>query len=300
MKQTSSKQRPGDDAPKPPRPLVAVMSSGFFGFFAHAGFLQALADLGLEPDAYAGSSSGALAAAFAAGGMTPRRMLDGFGALRRSDFWDPPRPAGLIRLLLNGFRGRTGYLSGRAFAKLLERDLPAQRFEDCPKPCLISTLDLETGRRRILKQGPLAPAVVASGAVPMMFCAPRLEGRLLLDGGLVDKAPLLAAREHLGAASLVVHLLPSSSLDKPLTAALHRPGTPLRIQARAIDGARWQNYLDQMDRLREMGVKVWEVRGEGLPRLGPRRLRLGPEAFAKARANARFCLDNSDIGIMLK
>lgn len=50
-----------------PRPLVAVMSSGFFEFFAHAGFLQALEGLGVRPDAYAGTSSNALVVAYAAG-----------------------------------------------------------------------------------------------------------------------------------------------------------------------------------------------------------------------------------------
>ena len=45
-----------------PRPIAAVMSSGYFGFFAHAGFLQGLKNLGVEPDFYAGSSSGALVA----------------------------------------------------------------------------------------------------------------------------------------------------------------------------------------------------------------------------------------------
>ncbi len=282
----TSKQSPA----RPPRPLVAVMSSGFFGFFAHAGFLQALEDLGLEPDAYAGSSSGALVAAFAAAGFSPRQMLQGFSNLRREHFWDPPRGAGLLRHLLGLFRGRTGYLEGRAFQRLLERDLPVASFQQCPKPCLVSTLDLISNQRVILDQGPLAPAVVASGAVPMLFSAVSHQGHLLVDGGLVDKAPVLAACRKWDPATLVVHLLPSASLEKPLPALLARPLAPLCLQARAIDAARQENYRDQVSLARTMGVEIREVISAGLPRPGPKTLPQGPRAFELARSAARRSL----------
>ncbi len=270
-----------------PRPLVAVLSSGFFGFFAHAGFLQALEDLGLEPDAYAGSSSGALVAALAAAGLSPRQMLQGFGNLRRRHFWDPPRGARLLRHCLGLFRGRSGYLEGRAFQRLLERDLPVADFQRCPKPCLVSALDLISNQRVILDQGPLAPAVAASGAVPMLFSAVSHQGYLLLDGGLVDKAPVLAACSKWNPATLVVHLLPSASLERPLSHLLARPLAPLRLQARAIDAARQEHYRDQVDQARTLGVEVREVVSPDLPRLGPRHLRDGPRAFQLARRATR-------------
>lgn len=266
-----------------PRPLVAVMSSGYFGFFAHAGFLQGLADQGVEPDAYAGASSGALVAAYAAAGMTPRQMLEGFTQLRRSDFWDPPSPGQFLHWLAHGLRGRTGWLAGEAFQRRVEETLPCRAFEECPKGCLIVALDLARNRRLVLTQGPLAPAVRASGAVPLLFAATPHAGGLLLDGGLVDKAPLVAAARHFGAASLVVHLLPSASLEGPPLASLRKPLTAWRLQRQAIDAARQQQYEDQVDRLRQEGVMVWECVGRGLPRLGPGRLDQGPAAFAQAR-----------------
>ncbi len=266
-----------------PRPLVAVMSSGYFGFFAHAGFLQGLADQGLEPDAYAGASSGALVAAYAAGGMSPRDMLAGFSQLRRADFWDPPSPGQFLRWLASGLRGRTGWLAGEAFQRRVDENLPCHTFEDCPKGCLIVALDLVRNRRLVLTQGPLAPAVRASGAVPLLFAAVPHAGGLLLDGGLVDKAPLVAAARHFGAASLVVHLLPSASLEGPPLARLRQPLSAWRLQRQAVDAARQQQYEDQVERLRQEGVVVREIVGRDLPRLGPGRLRQGPEAFAKAR-----------------
>ncbi len=277
-----------------PRPIVAVMSSGFFGFFAHAGFLQGLADLGITPDAYAGSSSGALVAAFAAGGASPQSMLELFSQLSRRDFWDPPSPADTLRWLLKGLRGRSGYLAGEAFQRLLEEHLPATRFEDCPHPCLMSALDLARAQRVVLTSGSLPLAVRASGAVPALFAAVPLAGGLLVDGGLIDKAPLTACAERLGAASLVVHVLPSSSLERTPAQTLARGLAPLRIQSRAVDAARWQMYLDQKEAVLGRGLVLREVIAQGLPRCGPKRLHRGPAAFEAARRGARSALQTGD------
>ena len=50
--------------------IGVVFSSGFFGFFAHAGFLAALRDRNIQPSGYAGASSGAIIAAMAASNMS--------------------------------------------------------------------------------------------------------------------------------------------------------------------------------------------------------------------------------------
>jgi NTE family protein len=244
----------------------------------------------LEPDAYAGASSGALVAAFAASGVKPLDLLAMFQRLRKEHFWDPPTPAAFFKLLLKRFRGRSGYLAGQAFTDLLERDLPAKRFEDCLKPCLVVSLDINNARRVVHTKGPLVPAVVASGAVPVMFNAVKHGDDLLLDGGLVDKAPLLAAREHLGAESVALHHLPSASLTKPVSQTLAKTWAPLRLQARAVDAARLQVYQDQLDQIRSEGVSTCEVRADDQIRVGPKRLHLGCRAFEQARQRARTVL----------
>ena len=50
-------------------PFDLLLSSGFLCFSSHAGFLQALEAHKLKPEAFVGTSSGSLAAAFAAAGM---------------------------------------------------------------------------------------------------------------------------------------------------------------------------------------------------------------------------------------
>jgi predicted acylesterase/phospholipase RssA len=146
------------------------------------------------------------------------------------------------------------------------------------------------GGRVVLTQGDLAQTVRASGAVPILFSAVEMDGRLLVDGGMVDKAPLAAAAERLGARSLLVHVLGSASLGRPPAYDLGRAFSPLRLQRRAVDAARWQNYQDQRDGLRGRGVEVLEIVAKNLPRLGPGRLGLGPRAFAAARQRCRDIL----------
>ncbi len=249
-------------------------------------------DLGLNPDAYAGTSSGALVAAFAAAGVRPLDMVAMFQRLRKEHFWDPPTPVSFIRLLLRRFRGRTGYLAGQAFSDLLERDLPVKTFEDCVKPCLVVALDAAGQGRVVLHKGALIPAVVASGAVPIMFSAVKRGQELLLDGGLVDKAPLMAAYRHFGAASMAVHYLPSGSLTKPISHTLSRNWTPIKLQARAIDAARLQVYQDQLEQVGTAGVWLCEVKALDQIRVGPTRLHLGKRAFDQARERTRDVLAN--------
>jgi len=65
-----------------------VFSSGFFGFFAHAGFLAAIRELEMTPVAYAGSSSGAIVAAMAASWMNDGVIRDMLFGLKKADFCD--------------------------------------------------------------------------------------------------------------------------------------------------------------------------------------------------------------------
>lgn len=90
-----------------------VFSSGFFGFFAHAGVLSALRERGIHPAGFSGSSSGAIVAAMAACDMPDDAIQRILFDLRKADFWDPDPPGTLLRYALRAFRGYTGYLKGR-------------------------------------------------------------------------------------------------------------------------------------------------------------------------------------------
>ncbi len=161
-------------------PFTLSLSSGFFGFFAHAGVLAALEDAGLPPQRFLGASAGALVGALAAGGRSGAELGTLLAALRRPEFWDPAPGPGLLR--------------GRRFRRRLEQALPQSTFEACPRPLQMSVYDVLARETRVLARGDLAPAVQASCAVPGLFWPVRLDGRPHLDGGILDRPGLAGAR----------------------------------------------------------------------------------------------------------
>jgi NTE family protein len=62
--------------------------------------------------------------------------------------------------------------------------------------------DIQTGARVVLDTGPLAPAVRASAAIPGLFSPVEINGRLLVDGGIVDNLPVEQVR-RLGAGYVI-------------------------------------------------------------------------------------------------
>jgi NTE family protein len=77
-------------------PFTLAMSSGFSGFFAHAGMLSALVEADLIPSRVVGSSAGALIGGCYSSGLSTPEIKELLAGLRREDFWDPRLGAGLL------------------------------------------------------------------------------------------------------------------------------------------------------------------------------------------------------------
>ena len=227
-------------------PFTLGLSSGFFGFFAHAGLMTVLEDEGLLPARLAGSSAGALVAGLWASGIDGPRLREELHALRREHFWDP-RP---------GF----GLLRGRLFRERLDGLLLGRTFADCRALLSVSVFDALSRRTRVLAAGPLAPALHASCAVPLLFQPVWVDGRPLLDGGIADRPGLdgVPAGERV----LHHHLASRSPWRRPGATSMAVPARPGLCSL---------------------------VIGD-LPRVGPFRLEEGPRAFAAARRAAREAL----------
>jgi NTE family protein len=159
-------------------PFSLAMSSGFFGFFAHAGVLSVLEEERLTPSRASGSSAGALVAAAHAAGVSASALVEELSALEREHFWDPGPLFGVLQ---------GGLLRGELFRQRVEAILPVRTFEACRIPIAVSTFDVRTRRTHVVDRGELGSAIVASCAVPGLFRPVRRDGRLLLDGGIRDR-----------------------------------------------------------------------------------------------------------------
>jgi NTE family protein len=158
---------------------IALGSGGARGL-AHIGVLRELVEMGMSPQVVAGTSIGSLVgAAYCAGKLeevaTFAEELDVKGFLMR--FMEISFP-------------RSGLLEGRKINEFLDEIFPGLRFEDLDLPFRCVATDLADGGEVVFSSGPLQCALRASIAVPGIFTPLLVDGRVLVDGGLVNPIPV--------------------------------------------------------------------------------------------------------------
>lgn len=180
--------------PTPDRPTLGLaLGGGAVLGFAHIGLLAALEEAAIRPELVAGTSAGAIVAGLYAFGVPPDRMREILSPLT----WRK----------VSGFsRTSLGLLSNEPVAELLEEEVGDARIEDARVPLAIVAADIHTGDRVVLTKGPLGDAVRASAAIPGIYTPVVINGRTLVDGGIVENVPVQVARE-LGADRVVAATL---------------------------------------------------------------------------------------------
>jgi EmrB/QacA subfamily drug resistance transporter len=163
------------------RSLGLVLAGGGARAFAHIGVLRELEEAGLVVDRVAGSSVGAIVAAIHASGVDgeelEERCYGGFVRQRPFSDWTLP-----LHSLAKGARARAG------IARVVA---PHTVLEGLPRQLQAVSTDLVTRTRQVHRRGDLADAVAASCRLPVLFPpVPTEDGRLLLDGGVLDNLPV--------------------------------------------------------------------------------------------------------------
>ena len=255
-----------------------VFSSGFFGFFAHAGCLKAVEELGIKPIGYAGTSSGAIVAACAAGGMGAQTICDLLFGLKREDFWDPEPWYKTAFAALKLFKSWSGYLKGERFKRLLINTLPVKSFEELSTPCVIVASNLTKKRKEVFTSGSIADAVQASGTIPWIFKIKRIGEDLFLDGGLIDKAPVEELARKVNLEVIIVHYIASRNLKDKNNSFLSKCFSPQKAYTLSMDIARHEHYLAQVKLAKQQGLSVIEL-NPSLPQVTPSHLEVGKDAF---------------------
>lgn len=179
-----------------PPPVALVLCGGGSRGAMEVGFYRALAECGIRADFILGSSIGALNGAYIAGGMSPAELVRLWTGFRLS------RAISLNWALPLHPRRRPGLFSLAPLRGWLRRTLPVTRFEDLAIPLTVVTTDLESGRACYWHgRGDLIEPVIASMSLPGIFPPVEIGGRLHIDGGVTNNAPLDKAQE-LGARSV--------------------------------------------------------------------------------------------------
>ncbi|HSA96673.1 MAG TPA: patatin-like phospholipase family protein [Acidobacteriota bacterium] len=184
---------------------LVLMGGGARGL-AHVGVLRVLERNGLAPAIITGTSMGGIVGGCYAAGISASRLTDWLGGLRLDDFSRKGAPPKVFRrrknlfeyVLLedtkNRFFGKLGLDRGDAIEAYFRSCVGEVRIEDLPVRFACNAVDLVSGKEALFTEGPLYRALRATMSLPLVFTPVRMGRRLLLDGGMVNSAPVEAAR----------------------------------------------------------------------------------------------------------
>ncbi|GJE17992.1 patatin-like phospholipase family protein [Methylobacterium marchantiae] len=167
----------------PPRPRIGLaLGGGSARGWAHIGVIEVLEEAGIHPDMVAGCSIGAVVGGCYAAGKLDLLKDFALSLTKR-------RVMGLLDLRLG-----SGLIAGDRLKRRLEGDLGTRRVENLPIRFASVATDLGSGDEVWLTRGSLVEAIRASYALPGLFPPVRLDGRLMMDGTLVNPVPVKLAR----------------------------------------------------------------------------------------------------------
>ncbi len=263
-----------------------MLSAGYFGFFAHAGFMLAMEELGIEYRAIAGSSAGAIVAAMHASGMRAADIIESLTGVRRETFWDSTGVIGILRAVARRGRGWTGLLKGDQFEERLGAMLPVKTFEECRRSLYVTALNLTRGVEETFHTGTIADKVRASCAYPFLMSAKNIDGSHYWDGGFLSKVPIEVMLERERPSRVIVHYLPTREDETDLT---ERNWAAIGCLERALTVARKEIERHRLERLEGLeGRMIWVE--PDVPRVGPNMFSAGKSAAEAAYLHAKSAL----------
>lgn len=176
----------------PTHPKIAlVLGGGGAKGLAHLGVIKELTDAGITFDMIVGCSAGSMVGALYSDHLDTECIWETFAPVKSQSILD-----------ICIWNSRFGLSQGKAFYDILERNLTATTFEELKIPLYVVATDLCTGELCTFGSGSLVPAIVASCSIPIVFIPVQHEGRILVDGGVVDPVPVRVARD-LGAQCII-------------------------------------------------------------------------------------------------
>ncbi len=197
-------------SPNQKRPKIGlVLSGGGAKGLAHIGILRSLEQAGLPPDYITGTSMGSIVGALYALGYSANDIEAIVATLNWDILLSNRIPLNEITFEEKQYYGRyiaelpveglkvglpRGLIDGQKLSDLLSRLTRAahdiEDFNDLPIPFACMAADIATGEPVLLSKGSLPQAIRASMAIPTVFTPVEIDGRLLVDGGLVRNFPV--------------------------------------------------------------------------------------------------------------
>lgn len=156
---------------------------------AHVGVLKALKEKGIEPQFITGTSIGAFVAAHIAFGTSMEELEE---IALDLDWLD------ITSLKIS----KMGLLSNKRLGKKVLDQLGKVSTDESKIPLRMISTDICTGKKIVIKDGPLHKGVMASTCLPGVFQPVEWDDMLLVDGVLCENVPVSPLKE-MGAKDII-------------------------------------------------------------------------------------------------
>lgn len=259
-------REPGDTRPR----IGLALGGGGARGIAHVSVLHKIEELRIPVDCIAGTSMGALVGGMYASGMSAddmrallestdwKRLFDDSLARpersyrRKQDDRDSLATLGM-GITSKGLRLSPGLLQGERILAMFERTTlgvsAIEDFNELPIPYRAVATDLNTGEAVVLDHGSLAMAMRASMSLPGIFQPVEIDGRVLLDGGLVNQVPVDVVRAM--GADIVIAVDVGTPLEK-----LDRNASLLQVVSQISGMMTTGNTRQQLQTLADRDVLI--------------------------------------------
>jgi NTE family protein len=170
----------------PPKPKIAlVLGGGAARGFAHVGVIRVLEQEKIPVDMVVGTSVGALIGAIYASDLSSFELEWTAFQLEKDDLFDFG--------VLNAVAGM-GFAKGDKLEAWVKGHIKPANIENLKLPFAAVAADLNWGYKVVLDSGSVARAIRASAAIPGVFQPVKHQGKILVDGGVVDNIPISVAK----------------------------------------------------------------------------------------------------------
>lgn len=159
---------------------LALSGGAAFGL-AHIGVIKVLEKEGIPIDMVAGASMGAFVGALWASGLNSSEIEKIVLQYNNKK---------VFRALIDLCFPKLAFAKGRKIRALLEKHIGRKTFQDIKFPFKVVACNLNRREEVIYDSGVLVDAVMASIAIPGVFAPARVNGDLIVDGGIIEPVPV--------------------------------------------------------------------------------------------------------------
>lgn len=175
--------RPVVEGQKRPR-VGLVLGGGAARGFAHVGVIRVLEREKIPIDLIVGTSVGSLVGAIYADKKNSFELEWTAFSLEEKDLFD-----------YTFISPTQGFVRGERLEEFVLKKVSARELQQMKIPLGVVATDIQNGEVVVLQNGSVARAVHASSAIPGIFIPVRYQGRLLVDGGVLNNVPVDVARK---------------------------------------------------------------------------------------------------------